>query len=120
MIIGIGTDIVSVARIAEAMRKHEHFTHRILTESERTYCQDEPRKVASRWAAKEALYKALSLASPGEGAPAKGLSWLHVEVGHLPSGAPTLSWSGQGDTKAHLSLSHEDDFAVAFVILERL
>ena len=110
---------MSVTRIAEAMRKHEHFTHRILTETERAYCKDDPKKVASRWAAKEALYKALSLATPGEGAPTKGLSWLHVEVGHLPSGAPTLKWPDQGSLAAHLSLSHEDDFAVAFVVIER-
>ena len=109
MIIGVGTDIVSVARIASAMAEHEGFLVRILTPAERSYCGQDAKKVAARWAAKEALYKALG----------GGLSWQDAEISHAESGSPVISWRDQGSHAAHLSLSHENDFAVAFVVVER-
>jgi holo-[acyl-carrier protein] synthase len=125
MIVGTGTDLTEIARIAHAIERHgDSFLHRIYTAAEISYCQ---RKVktsaesyAARFAAKEAGAKAL-----GTGI-AKGVSWREIEVTHLPGGRPALLFHGRaaeraaamGVTAAHLSLSHGRDVAIAMVVLE--
>jgi holo-[acyl-carrier protein] synthase len=120
-ILGIGTDIVDARRIEALMQRHgERFLQRVYTQAERAYCEtatDPTRRLlryANRFAAKEAVYKALG----GGG----GLSWQEAEVVHSLSGAPLLLLHGAAATRtnsatSHLSLSDEYPYATAFVIL---
>jgi holo-[acyl-carrier protein] synthase len=121
---GIGTDIVSVARMQSDIERHgDRFARRILTDQE----FDEYRSVvhpgrflAKRFAAKEATAKAL-----GTGFNA-GVGLRDIGVGHEPGGRPVLVYSERviqlclavGISRSHLSLSDERDYAVAFVVLE--
>lgn len=123
---GIGTDLVSVARIASALADHgDRFRARVLVPEERRDLSGktvdaEVRWLAKRWAAKEAVAKAFGTGIGGE------LSFQDIEIGREPSGRPTLSFRGKGIElarqrgvlHAHLSLSDEGDTALAFVILE--
>jgi holo-[acyl-carrier protein] synthase len=125
VIIGVGVDIVEIERLRGTLeRQHDRFIRRVFTDAEQDYCRmhrDPVPHYAARFAAKEALFKAL-----GTGW-AKGLSWKDAEVVRTPMGAPVLKLLGQaqnlslslGTRAAHLSLSHSRDFAVAIVILEQ-
>ena len=101
------------------------FRERVFTERERAYCdsrgeQAAAQHYAARFAAKEAAFKALGTGWRG------GLSWHQVEVAATEDGAPLLTLSGRalelfdalGATRAHLSLSHTAEHAVAQVIFE--
>jgi holo-[acyl-carrier protein] synthase len=121
MIRGVGVDLCPVSRVARILERHPgRFEERVFTPAERAYCG--PRAVpaqhfAARFAAKEAALKAL-------GAPA-GVGWHDLEV-VADGGAPRLALHGpaaaaataQGVRRAHLSLSHAGDMAVAVVVLE--
>ncbi|MDD5296350.1 MAG: holo-ACP synthase [Rhodocyclaceae bacterium] len=123
MIFGIGTDIVSVARMEEILGRHgERFAERILTEAEREAWRRSPhggRFLAKRFAAKEAFSKAF-----GTGIrPPVGFQTVFIE--HDQIGKPSLGYSGEllplmqsRKLAAHLSLSDERDYAVAFVVIE--
>ena len=125
MIFGIGTDIVRVARMQKNLDRYgERFAERILAESERPGFHDTRRKahyLAKRFAAKEAAAKAM-----GTGFTA-GLAFHHIAVDHEPAGRPILAFSGQAAEfmqahaigSAHLSLSDEDEYAIAYVVLVR-
>ncbi|MET0998023.1 MAG: holo-ACP synthase [Marmoricola sp.] len=112
MIVGVGTDLVEVARLEQALERTPTLRHRLFTPAE----ADLPlESLAARFAAKEALAKAL-------GAPA-GLSWQDAEVVTDPGGRPSFSLTGavarQTDgLDVHLSLSHDGGMALAFVVLE--
>jgi holo-[acyl-carrier protein] synthase len=124
MITGVGTDIVSVARLAEAYARHgERFLSRLLHPSEQADLPENPtarsRFLARRWAAKEAFAKAMGTGVRGE------LALNAVMVQHDELGRPSLEFApGLNETvKArgltpHLSISDESDFAVAFVVIE--
>ena len=124
MIIGIGTDIVAVERMAESLQRlGEAFARRLLTDSEFAEYQQRGNKaayLAKRFAAKEAAVKAL-----GTGF-ADGITWKHVNVQSNDKGAPVLTLtdkaleraSALGVQRCHCSISDEKHFAVAFVILE--
>jgi holo-[acyl-carrier protein] synthase len=124
MIHGIGTDIVRVARLREALERHgERFALRILAESEREAwraSQDPARVLAKRFAAKEAFGKALGT---GVAVPAT----LHaVAVAHDALGKPVFSFDRRLEAfmqehglLAHLSLSDENDYVVAFAVIEK-
>jgi holo-[acyl-carrier protein] synthase len=124
MIIGTGVDIVEIARFRKVMeRLKDRFIFRVFTPGEQQYCnshRDPVPHFAVRFAAKEALFKAL-----GTGW-AKGVTWLDVEVHRERQDAPTMALHGQaqrlslakGAHTVHLSLSHSDTWAVAMVILE--
>lgn len=124
MIFGVGTDIVSMQRIAEALDRHgDRFFHRVLSETERVQCPVENparhRFVARRWAAKEAFAKALGT---GIG---KEVGFNDLWIGHSAAGRPQLGYSSQLAKNlserrlgAHLSISDEQDYAVAFVVIE--
>lgn len=123
MIFGIGTDIVAIGRMESFWQRHgEHGLEKVLAIDEREACRrsSEPaRFLAKRFAAKEALAKAL-----GTGVRAPVLL-PDIAVVHDPLGKPGFSFgatlaahlSDRGLT-AHLSISDEKDYAVAFVILE--
>ena len=120
-----GVDLVSVARFREALERTEGFEERVFTELERAYCRrqaDPTIHFAARFAAKEALLKAL-----GTGLAGVGLhTGLHeVEVVHDGAGAPRLVLTGRAAKKAaalgagepSLSITHTKENAVASVVL---
>ena len=115
MIVGVGTDIVEVARFEAALARTPALRTRLFTESERTLSLA---SLAARFAAKEALAKAL-------GAPV-GLRWLDATVVREPDGRPHLAVEGTvaerarqlGVTCFHLSLTHDGGFASALVVAE--
>ena len=124
MILGIGIDIVHVERIESAVtRGRERLLDRIFTRAEQEEAGSGPglyERLAARFAAKEALFKALGTGWSG------GIAWRDAEVRSEPSGRPELSLSGRarqvasgmGVTRSHLSLSHEGGIAAAVVVLE--
>ena len=124
MIYGIGTDIVSIKRIEDALfRFGDRFLHRILNETEvAEYAQSaQPaRFLAKRFAAKEAFSKAFGTGIGGE------IAWHDVAVGHdqrgkpiINSSAPLLARLAKSDIKSsHISISDESEHAIAFVVLE--
>lgn len=125
MIIAIGVDIIEVARIREVLLRTPRFRERVFTPAEGAYCDSRgavaAQHYAARFAAKEALLKALQTGWRG------GISWQDVEVAARDSGAPYLILHGlvlelfnsSGATTAHLSMSHTSEHAIAEVILER-
>ena len=124
MTIGVGTDIVRVERIRESVERHgDRFLRRIFTAGEIKYCSERRRKfehLAGHFAVKEAVLKAL-----GTGA-SKGATLRQVEVTHDAAGSPTaLLHRGalrvaeeRGISHVHVSLSHEETFAVALAVAE--
>ena len=124
MIFGIGTDIVAVARMSDLWQRHgERALERLLAVSERDDCRcatDPGRFLAKRFAAKEALGKAL-----GTGIRTPVLLNA-ISIAHDPHGKPCFELAselaayveGLGLT-AHVSISDEREYAVAFVVVER-
>ncbi|HEV2885106.1 MAG TPA: holo-ACP synthase [Pyrinomonadaceae bacterium] len=124
MIVGIGIDIIEVARIREALLRTPRFRERVFTTAERAYCDSRgvvaAQHYAARFAAKEAALKALQTGWRG------GISWQDIEVNLLESGAPFLTFHGEAQkifeassaTAAHISIAHTTEHAVAEVILE--
>ncbi|ERS91459.1 holo-ACP synthase [Halomonas sp. PBN3] len=124
MILGIGTDIARVARFKAALsRRGERLAWRLLGELERERLVGHPQPaafLAKRFAAKEAFVKAL-----GTGLR-HGMRWGEIQVVNDSLGRPSLLLAGKahelaraaGVRATHLSLSDEDQFAVAFVVLE--
>lgn len=106
VIVGIGLDVVEVSRIERAMA-NERFLTRILTQRERSIART-PVRVAGRWAAKEAIAKALSI----------DLKWQDVEILNDDRGAPVAFIDGLGNRVVHLSISHERGIAAATAIVE--
>lgn len=118
-LIGIGIDVVEVARITDAIARHDGaFAKRVFTERERAYCESQKRPglhFAARFAAKEAVAKAFGT---GIG---KDLSWLDMEIIRRPSGEPAVELSGAGRrfadgngiTEVKISLTHARDYAAA-------
>jgi holo-[acyl-carrier protein] synthase len=115
VIVGIGVDIVDISRFSAALGRTPALAHRLFAESERGA---PPQSLAARFAAKEAVAKAL-------GAP-PGLRWTDVEVIHDSAGRPSLDVRGtvaqaasqQGIRCWHLSLSHDAGASVAMVVAE--
>ena len=115
MIVGIGTDLCVVARFEAMLARRPLLAERLLTETERAL---PVQSQAARFAAKEALAKALG--SPG------GLRWLDAEVVTSAAGAPSFRLSGTVAERAaalgiggvHLSISHDGGFATAMVVCE--
>lgn len=122
-IVGLGTDVVEIVRISSQLAKSQRLAERVLTATEmatfKTHTFPE-RFLAKRFAAKEAAVKALGT---GIG---NGVSFQHVEVVNLASGQPTLVFSGEfaeickmrGISRSFISISDEQHYAVATVILE--
>ena len=114
-IVGIGIDVADIARFEATLQRTPGLRDRLFTPAERTLGIQ---SLAARFAAKEALAKALG----GEG----NLRWQDAEVVKEPSGRPTLQITGSvaaraeqlGVAKLHLSLSHDAGIASAIVIAE--
>lgn len=124
MLLGIGTDLARIARFETLLqRRGEQAIKRLLTPNEQRALKQAANPAAyfaKRFAAKEALLKAL-----GTGLR-NGLSWQDMQVSNDALGKPLLQLSGKaaelatslGVARIHLSLSDEQDMALAFVVLE--
>jgi len=120
MILGVGTDIASIERVRKLSPKT---IARLLTPKERAYCRrhaDPSPRFAGRFAAKEAVLKAMGTGLSG------GISWHQMEILPDAHGAPKVKFSGAalqrmqktGATHCHISISHQGEYAVAFAVLE--
>lgn len=123
MIFGIGTDIVRVSRMQSNLDKHgDRFVERILSVNEIEDYNKVPKKahfLAKRFAAKEAISKAMGLGF------SNGLSLTKIEIAHDENGKPIMGYLGSalklkdelGIGESYISLSDEDEYAIAFVTL---
>ncbi len=115
MIVGVGIDVVDIARFTATLTRSPRLVERLFTLSEQEL---PPASLAARFAAKEAIAKSL-------GAPV-GLRWTDVTVVTGPDGAPSLNVTGTvadraaelGVDRFHVSLSHDAGIASAIVIAE--
>ncbi len=124
MVAGIGIDIIEIKRIKRVLENNPAFREKVFTAREIAYCDSKASSELSyavRFAAKEAFMKALGTGWNHE------VSWSEIETVSEQSGPPILRISGRtaetlakrGITFWHLSLSHEKEYAVACVVLER-
>lgn len=125
MIVGLGIDLVDIARIRSTLERHgARARTRLFTAGELAYAdrrQDPARHLAARFAAKEAAYKALA-GSPS----ARGISWQDIEVVSDLDGRPTLRLHGLAAARAReldvvsawLTITHAEGMAAATVVLE--
>jgi holo-[acyl-carrier protein] synthase len=127
MIIGIGNDIVDINRIGRTLERFgDRFINRVFTAEERERAEGKATRAATyakRYAAKEAVWKAL-----GEG-NRFGVAWRELRISNAPSGKPILSLTGTAaerlawltpagmTARIHLSLSDEPPLAQAFVVI---
>jgi holo-[acyl-carrier protein] synthase len=116
MIVGVGIDVVDIGRFQASLERTPALAERIFTPAERVLA---PASLAARFAAKEAVGKALG--NPGD------LSWQDAEVRSEANGRPYLVVTGGVAARAaalgvahwHLSLSHDAGIASAMVVAER-
>ena len=126
MIVGLGVDIVEIARVRRLIesRRRERALARLFTEDERAYCEqriDEARHFAARIAAKEAAFKALAGTDL-----ARGIGWRELEVIARAEGGPLLRLHGRAErratelavTRTLLTISHSETAAVAVVVVD--
>ena len=116
----VGVDIVEIQRVREVVERWgERFLRRIYTRGELAYCRGRAPQLAARFAAKEAMMKAL-------GTGRRGVDWRDIEVLRCQSGRPFIQLQGRASKVAErlaisqvaLSLSHSRDYAVASVLAE--
>ena len=115
-ILGVGTDIVEIERIASVCEREPLFAEKVFTQAERDYADSKPSKylhLAARFAAKEAVAKAL-------GGP---FGWKEVEVVNNADGKPMVNLYGRarevaGNAVVHLSVSHTKRYASAVAVVE--
>jgi holo-[acyl-carrier protein] synthase len=130
MIIGIGSDLIDIRRIARSLERYgERFVKRIFTDVEQAKAEGRRERAATyakRFAAKEACSKAL-----GTGM-SRGVFWRDMGVVNLPGGKPTMRLTGGAATRlkamlppghraeVHLTITDDHPIAQAFVIIEAL
>jgi len=115
MITGIGVDVVGVERFAHKLEKTPRLRERLFAESERAL---PVHSLAARFAAKEALIKALGRSD--------GLTWTEIEIVPNEHGDPDFRLhgavadvvAGHGVRRLHLSMTHDAGVAMAFVVAE--
>jgi holo-[acyl-carrier protein] synthase len=123
MILGIGTDIVDVARVQRLLEKWgDRFLNKILTTDEKEYClshRNPAQYVAARFAAKEATAKCF-----GHGIGAR-MEWKHIELRRRESGQPYIQFSEHAlktfcklECDVYVSVSHTREYATATTIVE--
>lgn len=126
LIVGCGIDLVKIERIEKIIKRWgDNFTSRIFTISEREYCEKKKdskyQSYAGKFAAKEALLKALGLGL-------RGVNWKEIEITNNELGQPIIDTSGKlknivltkGVSKYFITISHTKEYAIAEVILEGL
>ena len=116
--LSIGVDIIEIQRIAEALERWgDRFRRRVYTEAELVYCRGRVPELAARFAAKEAISKAL-------GTGMRGIFWTEMEILGDRRGKPQVRLCGRALARAEqlglqewaISLSHSDENALAFVV----
>ncbi|MEM9564926.1 MAG: holo-ACP synthase [Actinomycetota bacterium] len=118
-VVAIGTDLVDIDRIRQVIDRQPGFVDRVYTEGERDYCErrrDPAERYAARFAAKEAVLKAL-------GTGLGGADFGDIEVVRLDTGEPTLRITGRAAARAAelgidrwlLTMTHSEHLAQAFV-----
>ena len=116
--LAVGVDIVELDRIAAAVQRWgDRFLQRVYTPAELVYCRGRVASLAARWAAKEAVSKALACHW-------LDVSWTEIEVGRLATGQPRLILHGRASERARalgldqwaLSLSHARRYAIALAV----
>ena len=128
MIVGVGTDLANIDRIAGVLERHgDRFRNRVFTEIEQRKAErrkDVAGTYAKRWAAKEACSKAL-----GTGLR-MGISWKDMAVSNLKTGQPVMTVTGWAaerlkemtpeghEATIHVSLTDDHPWAQAFVVIE--
>jgi len=128
MILGVGTDLANIDRIAGVLERHgDRFRNRVFTEIEQRKAErrkDVAGTYAKRWAAKEACSKAL-----GTGLR-MGISWKDMAVSNLKTGEPVMTVTGWAaerlkemtpeghEATIHVSLTDDHPWAQAFVVIE--
>ena len=120
-ILRTGVDMIEIYRVRESIERHgDRFLERVYTEGELTACRERVESLAARFAAKEAVAKAL-----GTGIWREGIGWKDIEVTRdIDTGAPILNLYGAalaqaeklGLTTWSISLSHDRERAIAFVV----
>ncbi|QZA32842.1 holo-ACP synthase [Hydrogenibacillus sp. N12] len=126
MIVGVGIDLVDQARLARLLERRPRFIERVLTPAERAALPAEGRRrlefVSGRFAAKEALAKALGTGIGGR------FSFQDISLLPGPGGRPAVRVEGDrlkaalgapGDVRIHVAISHERSHTVAVAIVER-
>ena len=117
-LLSVGVDIIEVRRIAAAVdRWGQRFLTRIYTPAELATCRGRPEELAVRFAAKEAISKAL-------GTGLRGIGWREMEIIPDALGKPHAKLHGRAEARSRdlglehfaVSLSHCEDYAVAFVV----
>ena len=121
MILGIGIDIIEIDRIKESADKYgDHFLKKVFTEKELEYCLSKNNKyqhLAARFAAKEAVYKAL--ASTWH----ETSSWQNIEISNEPNGLPVVQLHGTlnkfltEEESLRISMSHSRDYVACVAII---
>jgi holo-[acyl-carrier protein] synthase len=124
LIIGCGIDLIKIERIEKIIKKWgDNFTSRVFTLLEREYCEKKKgnkyQSYAGRFAAKEALLKALGLGL-------REANWKEIEIKNDELGQPIIDTSGKlknialakGVSKYFITISHTKDYAIAQVIIE--
>ncbi len=115
-----GVDLIEIPRIAGVFRRYpKRFLDKVYTEGERRYSRGRPPQLASRFAAKEAVMKAL-------GTGVRGVPWKDIEVTRKPGHAPEILLHRKAKARADrmgifrfaLSLSHSREMAIASVVAE--
>ncbi len=121
MVIGIGVDIIEISRIKQSVAKYgDRFLSKIYTPNELNYCLNKPNKyqhLAARFAAKEAIYKALATGWK------KGVGWQDMEIINERSGMPIAHLSDKvktflaDDKELKISMSHSDNYVTCVAII---
>ncbi len=118
MEMAVGIDVIVISRVAKVLRRHpERFLSRIFTPEEVAFCRGRVHELAARFAAKEAVMKAL-------GTGARGLAWREIEVLPNRRGKPLVYLHGEAKKRGEtiglrgvdISLTHEGDLAIAAVV----
>ncbi|MEG8947411.1 holo-ACP synthase [Rosettibacter firmus] len=120
MILGIGIDIIEIERIKKSVEQYgDNFLNRIFTKTELEYSLNKKNKfqhLAARFAAKEAITKAIS-------SHHKSFGWKDIEIVNLVNGMPTVNLLGKlkdflgNDKIIHISMSHSDHYVTCVAIL---
>jgi len=105
--VAVGIDIIEVARVRKVYERHgERFLKRVFTEREVLQCRGKATRLAGRFAAKEAISKAL-------GTGIHGVAWREMEVVQLRSGRPTVTLHGNAKRRAELLGISDFDVSIA-------
>jgi holo-[acyl-carrier protein] synthase len=121
MIIGVGIDIIEIDRIKKSVDDYgDHFLKKVFTEKELAYCLSKSNKyqhLAARFAAKEAVYKAL--ASNWH----ENMTWQSIEISNEPNGLPVVTLHGELNQfltekeSLKISMSHSRDYVACVAII---